>query len=293
MITMVNPRLSVFTSRVFLELYFGIMYLERYWAHREVMTKLMIDMYEITPALRRKKSNEGICLFHIGKLLLKGYFLKKFGASNSSVSLKKSISMFQPMAPFCRPFVAVAPTTLVDDAQRRLPMRGLFTTRPLKAGQFLGFYNGTFREGDYKGRDTYVMSTSDFHIRPKKTRGVVDPAAYPLAMCNEPPNGSMANVVIHEFTRARGVLPHLPPTASIAAIGFFACRDVRAGEELFVHYGNRFARPLPGRSAGSKEEYSVGVPCRIKKSECETPVQMMEALGLLPHVDRECYVEYE
>ena len=199
---------------------------------------------------------------------------------SSNVS-KKIYRTYTTMAPYCRPFLAVAPTTLRDDMNVRLPMHGLFTTQDLPAGSFLGFYNGVFRDGDYKGRDTYVMSTSDFHIRPKKTRKRVDPAQYPLAMCNEPSATQEANVFLIEFTRAKHVLPHLPAKTSIAAVGFYTCRAVRAGEELFVHYGNRFARSYP-----------VGTACRRNKSECETPEDMMTAFGLHKFVDRECYVEY-
>lgn len=200
------------------------------------------------------------------------------------------------MAPFLRPFLAVAPTTLADPATGRpYPFSGLYTTVDLPKGAFLGFYNGVFKDGSYGGRDAYVFSLSEVHIRPgrprgKKSSGAVDPLRHPLAMCNEPPVGTRANVCAVEMTRAKDTLPGLPAKTRISALAFFTCRPVAGGQELFVHYGPQYHRghytPPPGSDA------VVGEACYVAKPERETPMQMMQHFGLL-YVDPECYVVHE
>ena len=93
------------------------------------------------------------------------------------------------MAPCIRPYMAVAQTTL-SNGNERLPFHGLFATRPLPAGGFIGFYNGVFKEGAYRGRDSYTMSTSDGYIRPSRHKGGIDQRRYPVAMINEPAAGT-------------------------------------------------------------------------------------------------------
>lgn len=196
------------------------------------------------------------------------------------------------MAPHVRPFLAVAQTTLQHPGTgARYPFHGLFTTVDLPAGAFLGFYNGVFKEGTYRGKDSYVFSTSDMYVKPKKTRGTVLGAAYPLAMANEPPRGSQANVMVVEFSRADGVVPQLPRKTRISALGFYTCRTVRAGEELFVHYGSAYYRGHYDNPHGVED--LVGAPCSIKKAQRERPVDMAAAFGLQPYVPPECFVEYE
>lgn len=202
------------------------------------------------------------------------------------------------MAPFVRPFLAVARTTLASPVTgEQYPFHGLYATTDLPKGSFLGFYNGTFRdagERGYRGKDSYVFTTSNEYIVPKKTRGRVDPALYPLAMLNEPPRGSQANVVAVELSRAANVIPQLPPKTKIAAIGFFTCRAVNAGEELFVHYGARYSRRHYENPRGLAEEDLVGSPCSLLKKDRQDPVELFRMFGLShAYVDPECFVVYE
>lgn len=196
------------------------------------------------------------------------------------------------MAPYVRPFLAVAQTTLHGPDGTRYPFMGLFTTVDLPKGSFLGFYSGEFKEGEYRGKDSYVFQLSDVYIKPRKTRRGVDAARYPLAMCNEPRPGETASVAVVEFSTARDVITSLPPSTKIAALGFFTCRDVRGGEELSVHYGTRYHRGHYANPDDVDPLRLVGKPGRLLKAERQTPRHMAAAFGHF-YVDRECYIEYE
>ena len=147
---------------------------------------------------------------------------------------KKNVSHEGSMAPFIRTFLAVARTTLQSPVNKqRYPFDGLFTTRKLKRGDFLGFYNGTYKDLDgreYRGRHDYVFIASDGYFVPRRHRvgGTlgVDAERYPMAMLNEPPALGHANVVAVEVTKAKNAIPHLPSATDVAAIAFYACTSV-------------------------------------------------------------------
>lgn len=199
------------------------------------------------------------------------------------------------MAPFIRPFLVVSQTTLTDPTSgERYPFHGLFAGEDLALGAFLGFYNGIFKDGTYRGKGKYTFSTSDMYVRPRSTKNGISAVEYPLAMCNEPAPESTANVCNVEFTKADKVIPQLKSSAKIAAIGFYACRPIQAGEELFIHYGRFFNRSHYPRPEDQDIGMNlVGKQCYVKKMNRETPLQMMESCGLHPFVPNECYAEYE
>ena len=201
------------------------------------------------------------------------------------------------MAPFIRPLLGVGQTTLSSPVTgQRFTFRGLYTLAPLRRGDFLGFYNGMFHdlpEAGYNGKDAYVMSASNEYIKPKKGRGGrVDPAKYPMAMINESPPARPANVTIHEFTSARGVIPQLPPKTAITALGFYACRDIAAGEELFVNYGKEYKRDHYENPRNLQPISLVGKACKLLKKNRQRPVDMAAEWGLT-WVDEECFVVLE
>ena len=193
-----------------------------------------------------------------------------------------------------RPFLAVSRTTLSDPATgERYPFAGLFTTVDLPAGAFLGFYNGKIRDGEYRGKDRYCISGSEVHVRPVKTKGVVRPEEYPLAMVNEPPPDTEANTSIVEFSTAGGVVPGLPSKTSIFAIGFFTCAPVRAGSELFVNYGKGYDRSHYPNPLDVPVSRMVGKTCRPPlKAQRERPVDMMAKYGI-DRVDADCFAVLE
>lgn len=199
------------------------------------------------------------------------------------------------MPPCVRPFLVVARTTLVDPSTgTRYPFNGLFAGQDLPKGAFLGFYHGTFKDGVYEGRrDAYVFATSDMHIVPKRRSKGVSAYEHPLAMCNEPPRGGAANVSSHEFTTAKHVIPHLKASTKIAALGFHTCTCVRAGEELFLHYGREYDRSHYKRLySAERDDDTVGDPGRLRVGERELPERMMQTFGLYSFVLDDCYALY-
>ena len=196
------------------------------------------------------------------------------------------------MAPCIRPFLASAQTTLTypSDAgtEVRYPFGGLFTTRPLRKGDFIGFYNGKIHDlprngGAYRGKDRYVFSASNAYVKPTRVRGKIEFARTPLALANEPAAGRAANVCAVERSVAKDVVPQLKPSRRITAVVFYACTDVPAGAELFVHYGKGY-----DRSAYANPE--VGQPCYVKLKERQTIQQLAEEFGIAyAHVDEECF----
>lgn len=197
--------------------------------------------------------------------------------------------------PLIRPFLAVAQTTLHDpETGNRYPFNGLFAGQFLPKGSFLGFYNGDFKDGHFKGKaGAYVFQMSDMFIVPRKKNKTISSFEYPLAMCNEPEPGSVANVTQHEFTKAKDVVPQLAKGSKIAALGFYACKDIPAGQELFLHYGNAYDRSHYKTASPHERGQIVGHRCTLLKSEKESPLQMMTKYGLHPFVPQDCFREYE
>ena len=83
--------------------------------------------------------------------------------------------------PYVRPFLSISQTTLSDPSTgKRYKFNGLFTSVPLPRGSFLGFYNGKYVEGEYRGKkNSYTMSTSSGAIVPELIKGKVDGRKYP------------------------------------------------------------------------------------------------------------------
>lgn len=202
------------------------------------------------------------------------------------------------MAPFVRPFLAVSQTTLGNpETGERYTFNGLFTTRSVPTGGFLGFYNGKMTDHGTKravrgGR--YTFSTSSLTIRPPSGKGgIVDVYRYPLAMANEPLPGTVSNACVVELTQAKENIPQLPGKTSIEALGFFATRPIPAGEEIFIHYGKDYDRSHYANPSSLPSLSLVGKASSVKKTDRETPERMMIEFGLHPFVDRECFVELE
>ena len=174
---------------------------------------------------------------------------------------------------------------------------GMFAVEDLPAGSFLGFYNGVLKDGQPKRRNSYTLQLSNVYIQPKtRSRGVVSAMDHPLAMCNEPPPGQKSNVFVKDFAQARDVIPDLPPYTQISAAGFYTCRHVRAGEELYFHYGREYNREKYTRPNDEKDlSKLVGTACKpLKNSDLETPRQMAQRYNLpFDSVGPDNYVFYD
>lgn len=193
------------------------------------------------------------------------------------------------MAPYTRPFLEVRQTTLRDLATgKRQPFNGLFTTRKIRAGEFVGFYSGKWYPSGYEGSDTdYLFGTvCRAEVRPPRRKDrSVDPVRYPMAMINEPPPGTRANVASMEYTKAKNVIGHLKPSTKICAVAFHACRDIPAGKELFMNYGDMYDRSEYSTPRGRRRTLA-GPMCSRRRMH--DPVQMAQKYGL-HYVSDECY----
>lgn len=199
------------------------------------------------------------------------------------------------MAPYVRPFLASAQTTLTytevgsngRSIVKRYPFQGLFTTSHISKGGFIGFYNGTIRdlkEGSvYRGKDAYVVSASNVYVKPRRKKGEITFGMAPLALANEPAFGNNTNACFIERSTAKDVVPQLKPSHPITAVVVYACTDIAAGDEIFVHYGENYDRR-------HYADPRVGKRCYVNLKERESVHSLVAQYGLAyAHVDEECF----
>ena len=186
--------------------------------------------------------------------------------------------------------VAIAQTLLTKTVRgkvQRLPFWGLFAIQDIPKYGFLGYYCGEFYEEDDPrlkrpplSKSHYKFNGSGFTVIPHETDGIVSPLRYPMAMVNEPPPGTTANVCIIEWGKAGQAIPQLPPRDNVMVIAMHATRAIRAGEELYIHYGNGYDRrhyPKVNRQP------AVGLPSHVSQYEVppeEYPRAVMQRLNV-------------
>jgi hypothetical protein len=193
-----------------------------------------------------------------------------------------------PLPAHTRPGLVLQRTLLRDGGgKNRRHFDGLFTLEDIPAGSFLGFYTGRFydeEEGDAP-RTHYNVSVANSVIVPTRNRdGSVDLQRYPMAAMNEPPRDEESNVVLVEWDRARDAIPGLePPSRRVTVAAMHTCRPVRAGEELYLHYGgdpNDDDDGYDRRHYGRKPR-NVGRPGRtLPLRNMEKPRHALEARGI-------------
>lgn len=180
-----------------------------------------------------------------------------------------------PKTPFVHPGLLVKQTHLTKGKQR-LPFYGLFARCDLPRNTFLGYYTGEFYddEEDDIPVSLYAVNGSGFTVIPpgEEDPDGVDPRYYPLAMMNEPPRGTSANVDVVEWLFAKDAVPGIPPKQKVNVLAVHTCRDILAGEELYFYYGELYDRRHYG-----KRPYNVGCAC-------ERPVRRND----VPHSERPC-----
>lgn len=111
--------------------------------------------------------------------------------------------------PACRQDLYIARTKLCDKNGKRLNFLGVFTAKPLKPGDFVGFYTGEWwEENAYERRanlaklNEYALNTSsELVISPPIEEGESrpDPTKHPMSICNEPPLHLRANAFLTEY----------------------------------------------------------------------------------------------
>ena len=161
---------------------------------------------------------------------------------------------------------------------------GLFSDHPVKAGELLGFYSGTWRTdeefdalplrqqrrlGEY-AVDVRSGSGEDLVVSPFETGDRTQTAAdHPLCMANEaaaPENANSAFKTVElMFDEVSGSIPESEVDGTWIGLAVIACRDIGRGREITVHYGDGFRRT-----------WNAGMPCDPPVTDPPT------ALGLVP-----------
>lgn len=177
--------------------------------------------------------------------------------------------------------IVVKNTSIADPKGVRLKFHGLWTLEPIPAGAFIGFYMGRAvyaEDGEpvkvpKNEHYAFLSDNSFFTVFPRRKDGKVSPYENPIAMINEPPKGSTANCCFYTWTRQKDIIPYSKSKDALYAITVHATRDIKPGEELFVHYGDYYSR-----SHYPKWAQTVGRPSYLKRSLLEKPGTYMTLL---------------
>ena len=210
--------------------------------------------------------------------------------TRSSESTQRLPSLYEPIwlprVNLCRPKLYVK-QTLLKRGKTRLPFLGLFTDAPIRKHDFVGIYRGDFYDEEEEDIPTsaYAMNVSALTIVPQN----IDPRMNPLAMVNEPPRGTQANVTIVEWTKAKDALPG-KKAGDVLMVAFHACRNITEGEELYYYYGDTYDRRSYGR-----RPYNVGTGCNLSRSNIpvdQRPGPYLHSLGV-QRLPNDTYVVFE
>lgn len=151
---------------------------------------------------------------------------------------------------------------------------GLFTANPIPEGGFICFYGGTFYQStewdklDNEKRkslevyavgvnETSNIDTVNVVLVPKRQAdNSVNFVENPGAAANEPKGGDNANAFLQAnlWNVAVGDMAF----ESYLAIALYACRDIKADEEILWNYGQAYEHVRKG------VPYTAGFPCEAK-----------------------------
>ena len=93
----------------------------------------------------------------------------------------------------------------------------------------------------------------------------------------EPPINTEANCVFVYFSKAKEIGAQRPKGKRVSAVAVYAARDLRPGEELFVHYGSSKARDYNVGEPASDPVYKYEIkpeeyPCAWLQPGCFAPM---------------------
>jgi hypothetical protein len=130
--------------------------------------------------------------------------------------------------------------------------KGLFASQRILRGGFVGFYTGNpmcTHEYNRHSRARTALATNA--MQNGRFVMIPDPSRDTLMFVNEPPPGSIANCTMAILVRD-----------AYRAVAYYATRDIRAHEELYIHYGVKYHR----------RPYRIGRPGEaLREHELETP----------------------
>lgn len=146
---------------------------------------------------------------------------------------------------------------------------GLFATRPLRAGDAIGFYAGRPHAELTRQQERFAVDLGGFDLAvvpPFDANGRINFELYPMAAANEPADGQDANMVLvgDKIYEIEGVM--------CMVLAFYAATAVEAGEELTWFYGPHYVRnyPVGGYPLSPLPEFTMTIP-RLKRLMRERP----------------------
>jgi hypothetical protein len=146
--------------------------------------------------------------------------------------------------------------------------RGLFASRPLHAGDPVGFYAGIARGELTRQEEAFAIDVGGFDVAivpPLDSQGRVDFELHPMAASNEPAEGDVANMVLvgDRVYEVDGV--------SYVVLAFYMASDVYANTELTWCYGHMYGRDYSaGKYPNVLPEFAMTLP-RLKRLIRERP----------------------
>tara|TARA_Y100000748_G_scaffold280573_1_gene259594 strand:+ start:271 stop:1089 length:819 start_codon:yes stop_codon:yes gene_type:complete len=153
---------------------------------------------------------------------------------------------------------------------RKTPNTGwaLFTAAPIAQNRLIGLYTGTARDELTPQQQEYAIGINKRVSISPDQMVYEDGRAYvtdPLAFANEPMKMHTANMQTWDVSLS----PHNLEKSTcnfdkVNVVAFFACRNIKAGEELTWHYGSSYQeiRDLKG--------YEPGLACKVKAKPWST-----------------------
>lgn len=192
--------------------------------------------------------------------------------------------------PCCRPDLYIARTKLCKNGQR-YTFLGLFTGKPLKAGQFIGFYTGEWwdpeayeRRKDKHKLNEYALNTSaDLIISPPiaKYEKRPDIKKHPMSISNEPNEKQISNAILVEYNFNvdeididADEIDEERWDDDFPAAALVTCKDIKKDEEILWTYGGN---PRPYRKGKScKRPKKLEDPFKVLKSipPCAVPIKI-------------------
>lgn len=172
----------------------------------------------------------------------------------------------------CIPELYVARTRLRNEVTgQRYDFWGLFCSRSIHTGEFIGMYNGLWIHTDdtFEFGNRYAIELSHgMMVAPPGQRP--NPQLYPIAMANEPRPGESANAFLREWVFGREDVENIPQNVNderFFGVGLVACAHIPQDTEIRWYYG---------RTYNNIRDYPSGTSCT---PPTETNIQSPDALG--------------
>ena len=158
----------------------------------------------------------------------------------------------------CIPHLYVKKTNILNPENIKFDFYGLFSSKSLTKGDFIGLYSGDWYEEPIQlseEESLYSVSTGDYVIVPEiDDNGRPNPERFPIAMANEPPIAKRANAQMVSWKIDGKYVQDSNSDEKYTGFGLIACRNIHAHTEIVWYYGDEYSQ---------NRKYNVGKGCRV------------------------------